>query len=126
MDLAQIQQRLEVIEKLQEDIKKAKSMIDDALNNDSVYTKAVEESKESLRKKKQAKDQIINLAENKQLMKQIKDDGDELLTLKEILSEELIEYRQKSKTESIQDKRGQTHYFKFLVKLSRNSNNKES
>jgi len=117
MDLEQIKKRIEIIDKLSDDIKKAKEMLHGALDNDAVYQQAAEEAKVSASKKKQARDEVYNLSEHKQIVQQMKDTNEEIATLKEMLAEELIEYRHESKTESIQDRDGQTRYFKLSCKL---------
>jgi len=117
MDVEQIKKRIEIIDKINDDVKKAKEMLKSALDNDSAYQQAAEENKVAASKKKQMRDEVYNLPEHRKVVEQIKDSNEEIGALKEILAEELIEYRQASKTESIQDKDGQTRYFKLSCKL---------
>lgn len=119
MDLDQIKQRIDVIDKLQEEIKVAKNMLKDALDNDAAYTEAAEEAKVAASKKKQLRDEVYNLPEHAKAVQEIKDTSEEVSTLKEILSEELIEYRQQHHTESIKANDGQMRYFKLSVKLGK-------
>lgn len=117
MDLEQIKRRIEIIDKLQKQVKDAKAMLADALENDSEYQKVAEEAKVANSKKKQLKDEVFNVSGNKQIVNEIKENSEEIITLKEILSEELIEYREQNKTETIEDIDGKMRYFKLSVKL---------
>ena len=122
MDLSQIKQRIEVMEKIKADIKTAKNMLKDASDNDTLYQEAVEEAKVGVNKKKQLRDEIYNQPENKKLVDQIKKDAEELQVLNEMLSEELIEYRQEHKTESIEGLDGKLRHFKLSVRLTSTQN----
>jgi hypothetical protein len=117
MDLEQVKRRIEIIDKLQKQVKDAKAMLADALENDSEYQKVAEEAKVANSKKKQLKDEVFNVSGNKQIVNEIKENSEEIVTLKEILSEELIEYREQNKTETIEDIDGKMRYFKLSVKL---------
>ena len=63
-------------------------------------------------------DDVYNLPPNQKMVQEIKINREEIATLKEILSEELIEYRQQHKTETIQSKDGEERVFKFSVKFT--------
>ena len=97
MDLSQIKQRIEVMEKIKGDMKIAKNMLKDAQDGDAVYQEIAEEAKVAANKKKQIRDEIYNQADNRKLVDQIKKDQEELAVLNEMLSEELIEYRKSTK-----------------------------
>ncbi len=118
MEKSEIQQRLQKIDELNEHIKVAKDMLKDVLDNDSLYGEVEEEAKAARDKKKQLVNDIYNQPENRKIVDEIKADREEITTLKEILSEELIEYRNQHKTETIEGLDGQVRIFKFSVKLS--------
>lgn len=118
MDIGEIQKRLQKIDELQGELKVAKDMLKDALDNDAGFQEAVEEAKVGNDKKKKIQNDIYNLSENKKVILDMKATKEEISTLKEILSEELIEYRNQHKTESIRLADGQMRVFKFSVKLS--------
>ncbi len=118
MKIDEIQQRIEKIGDLQKGLKTAKQMLKDALDNDSAYQQAAEEAKVGTSQKKQLMNDIYNQTENQKVIQEIKEAREEIATLKEILSEELIEYRQEHKTETITSKEGEALVFKFSVKLS--------
>lgn len=117
MDTQQIKKRIEIIDKLQKEVKEAKAMLKDALENDAEYQKTAEEAKVANSRKKQLKDEVLNLPEHRKVVEDVKANSEEILTLKEILSEELIEYREQHKTETIEDNNGNLRYFKLSVKL---------
>jgi len=118
MDKEQIKDRLQKVDELNAQIKVAKEMLRDALDNDSVYQQTEEETKLARDKKKNLVNEIYNQPENRKIVDEIKATREEIATLKEILSEELIEYRNQHKTESIEGHDGQVRIFKFSVKLS--------
>src|SRR5690242_3273733 len=102
MDLASIQKRIASIEKLKEELKVASEAINNALANDTAYQEAVKEAKEINGKKKRIKDEILNQSENQEYTGKIKDVREEMGTLQELLSYELVEYAQKNNTDIIQ------------------------
>ncbi len=118
MEVTAIQKRMAEIDKLQEEIKTAKEMLKDALESDPLYPEVSEEAKVVISRKKQILNEVYSQAANQKLVQEIKVNRDEITTLKEILSEELIEYRQQHKTETIQSQDGETRIFKFSVKFS--------
>ncbi len=118
MDKQQIIERMQKIDDLSSKIKVAKEMLTDALENDSAYQEVENEAKQATDKKKKLTNEIYNLVENRKAVDEIKAAREEISTLKEILSEELIEYRNQHKTESIEGPDGQMRIFKFSVKLS--------
>lgn len=118
MDRQQIIERLKKLDDLGGKIKVAKDMLADALDNDAMYQEVEDEAKQASDKKKKLTNEIYNLPENRKAVDEIKTAREEIATLKEILSEELIEYRNQHKTESIEGPDGQMRIFKFSVKLS--------
>lgn len=118
MDRQQIMARLQKLDDLNGEIKVAKQMLKDALENDLLYQEVEVASKEARAKKKTVVNDIYNLPENSKIVENIKVSREEISALKEMLSEELIEYRHQHKTESIEGPDGQMRIFKFSVKLS--------
>ena len=118
MDRQQIIERLQKLDDLNGEVKVAKQMLKDALENDPLYQEINEASTEARTKKKNLVNDIYNLPENSKIVENIKVSREEISTLKEILSEELIEYRNQHKTESIEGPDGQMRIFKFSVRLS--------
>lgn len=117
MEIGQIQKRIEMIEKLQREVRDSKEILKGELENDQNYVEAFEEAKEAANKKKRIKQEIENQGSNKQMLVDIKENTEELGTLKEILSAELIEYYSTNKSDEITDANGEIRKFKFSVKL---------
>lgn len=119
MSLESIQKRIAEIEKYEEENRIAKETLTTQLDESSAYGEAVNEAKIATKKKKQIKDEIYAQASNQDLLDNIADNNEEISTLKEILSTELLDYQQKQKVSEITDASGQLRKFKVSVKLDR-------
>lgn len=117
MDIAQIQKRIASIEELRESIKVAQEAIKNALDNDGIYKETVEKAKEINAKKKKVREDILNQAENREFVDKIRDVKEEIATLEELLSYELVEYSQQNNTDMIQGDDGLIRKFKIKVQL---------
>lgn len=117
MDIKSMQKRISSIEGLRGEVKTAQEAIKNALENDSTYQESVREAKEINTKKKRLKDDILNQAENRESVEKIKDLKDEIGTLEELLSYELMEYSQANNTDIIQGNDGMVRKFKIVVRL---------
>lgn len=115
MDLEMIRTRMSQIDELEEENRKAKELMKDQLENDETFQDANIKSKEALKEKRRIKDTV--LAESQNLIEDIRANNDEIKTLKEILSAELVEYHEKKKTDEIADKKGETRKFKIIVRF---------
>lgn len=119
MSLESIQKRIEEIEKFEEENRIAKETLNAQLDESSAYGEALNEAKLATKKKKQIKDEIFAQSANQDLLDTISENNEEISTLREILSTELIEYHQKQKVSEITDASGQLRKFKLVVKLDR-------
>jgi len=117
MDLSVIKERISIIEKLEQDNKKSKELLNSALENDKAYTQVADEAKSAARKKKELRDAIYIQEGNAKLAEDIRENLDEIKTLREILSVELMSFYEKNKTDEITDSDGEKRKFKFNVKL---------
>lgn len=117
LDLSTIQKRIELLEKYENEIKVAKDMIKNDLENDPSYIQVSEEAKEILSKKKNAKDQVMTKMEIQKLLRDIKDNLEEIATLKDILSQELMQIYQKDQIDEIEDSSGEKRKFKIMARL---------
>lgn len=117
MDIAKIQKRIELLEKYEEEVRAAKEMLQGELENSLEYLEAVEEAKELTKKKKLLKEEIINAGPNQKLAADIKSNGEEIKTLKEILSVELMQVYKESDSDLITDRNGESRKFKVVVRL---------
>lgn len=111
-DIATIQKRIEQLEKLKEEVKISKEMLKGELENDLAYLEIAEEVKAGTQKKKQIKDEIIGKGPNQEILATVKNNLEEISTLNEILSTELMDFYQENKTDEILDRK-----FKVTVKL---------
>ncbi|MFA5927300.1 MAG: hypothetical protein WCT32_04415 [Patescibacteria group bacterium] len=117
MDLLTIQKRLTQIDQLEQQNRASREMLKSELESDPVYVQAVEETRASNVKKKQIKDAILGRGPNEKLVTEIKENLEEITTLKEILSAELVQVWEESKQEEIEDQNGALRKFKLMVKL---------
>jgi hypothetical protein len=115
MDLEMIRTRMSQIDGLEEENRKAKELIKDQLENDETYQESLLKAKEILKEKKRLKDTI--LAESRDIIEDVKANNEEISTLKEILSTELMEYHSEKKTDEIKDDKGEVRKFKIIVRL---------
>jgi len=117
MDVSTIQKRIDLLEKYEEEVRNAKEMLDGELDNSVEYLEAVEEAKAVAQKKKQIKDEVLGSGPNQKLLADIKTNAEEISTLKEILSVELMQIFQENKTDEFHDANGEPRKFKVSVKL---------
>lgn len=115
MDLEMIRTRMSQIDELEEENRKAKELMKDQLENDETFQDANIKSKEALKEKRRIKDSV--LAESQNLIEDIRANNEEISTLKEILSAELVDYYNQKKTDEIADKTGETRKFKIIVRV---------
>lgn len=117
MDLNVIKERIKIIEELEDENRKAKELLKSALENDGSYTKVAEEAKSSALKRKELRDSIYHQEGNAKLVEDIRENLDEVKTLREILSVELMDFYSEKKTDKITDSSGETRTFKIQIKL---------
>jgi len=112
MDIATIQKRIDQLEKLEEEVRMAKEMLKGELENEEIYLEVVEEAKAATAKKKQLRDEILAKGPNEKVVIGIKENQEEITTLKEILSAELMEFYQESQSDEVGNRK-----FKVTVRL---------
>lgn len=112
VDIATIQKRIEQLEKIREEVRIAKEMLKGELENDLTYLETVEEVKAAVQKRKQIKDEILAKGPNQEVVANIKNNTEEMATLNEILSAELMQIYQEQQTDEIADRK-----FKVSAKL---------
>ncbi|OQA03629.1 MAG: hypothetical protein BWY68_00687 [bacterium ADurb.Bin400] len=117
MDVAMIQKRIQQLELLENENRACKEMLQSELENDPNYMEAYEEAKASAQKKKRLKDEILGRGPNQKLLLEIKENLEEIATLKEILSAELVQVYTESNSDEIEDADGESRKFKVQVKL---------
>ncbi len=117
MDISSIQKRIKMIEDLEGENRTLKDMIDSQLEADGVYQEAAKEAKQKGLEKKSARDRVLSDPGNQKTISDMKANQEEIATLKEILSTELVDFYNKSKQDEIDDGSGVARKFKFSVKL---------
>ncbi|MCX6810060.1 MAG: hypothetical protein NTZ65_04965 [Candidatus Berkelbacteria bacterium] len=118
MDLSVVRERIKIVEDLEEENRKSKEMIKSVLENDLEYQKVAQQSKELNKRKKRLKDELLSEEGNQKLVEDIKANLDEINTLREILSVELMEYYAKNQTDEIKDANGEQRKFKVIIRLA--------
>jgi len=107
-----IRKRIETLDKLQEENRINKEMLKGELENDLAYLETVEQVKAASQKRKELKQAILDKGPNQEIVASIKDNQEEISTLREILSVELMDFYQKTKSEEIAGRR-----FVFSAKI---------
>jgi len=111
-NLDTIRKRIEQLEKLTEENRVNKEMLKGELENEMTYLEAVEEVKAAVQKRKQIKEEILQKGPNQEIVKSVKDNQEEMSTLREILSAELLAFYQETKIEEVAGRR-----FMFNAKI---------
>ncbi len=117
MDLSIIRERMEQLESLKEENKVAREALRNELENDNDYQAVCEEFKAVADKRKRFRETIWSKPETQKLILDIKENREEINTLEEILSSELMEYYSEKKVDEIEDRTGEARKFKVSVKL---------
>lgn len=117
MENAPILKRLKIIADLQEELNKAKAVLDDTLEDNPEYQKFQEELTKTNEEKKSKKDKIMATQTVKALDDQLKTIRDEIKENKEILAMELADYYKESGVLEIMDEEGNTKRIIFSAKL---------
>lgn len=117
MDLASIQKRIAQMEQFQNEIKAAQEMLKSELESDPSYMEALEEAKSTASKKKRLRDEIIGRGPNEKLVLEIKENKEEIKTLKQILTAELLQHYQETQTDEVPDQNGVPRKFQINAKV---------
>jgi len=117
METGVIQKRLKILDDLVHEIAKLKASLEDALMDDPNYGKMMEEEEETKKVKKEKKDRIMSTATIKGYQEELKEKMQEIKEIREILSQELVDYYKDSGTLEIVDADGNVKRMKFSVKL---------
>jgi len=125
MDLEQTKKRIEAIENLQREIREAKEMLKEELEADPGYREIADEANEITTKKKKIKAELENSGSNKKLLETIKENSEEISTLKEILSAELMQIYTEQKADEITDANGNVRKIQVQARLKSKGTNYE-
>jgi len=105
------------VETYKNENKVARGALKNELENDTDYLAACDEVKAALEKRKRIREAIWAKQETQKLVSDIKENKEELNTLEEILSAELVDYYKESDSDEIIDADGQKRRFKISVKI---------
>jgi len=112
-----VPRRIEQIETLEKENREARSMLKESLENDPIYLEAIEEVRSATLKRQKIKNEILVKIENQKIQAEVKENIEELGTLRDILSSELMKVYQEKQTDEIVDQFGETRKFKIIAKL---------
>ena len=117
MDLEQLQRRIEQLENSQNEMKQLKVTLEDALKEDQRYQEVDLESREVATKKKRIKDEVWSQPTYRDALQKIKEIKEEMIDINDILSHELLEWRQENKSDEIVGADGTPRKLKINVRL---------
>lgn len=117
MSKEMILKRLKIIQDLMEDLNKLKEVYEEALENDPLYQEVQEETSKVKEETKVKKEKVVNNPSYKAISEQIKEKREELKEVREILSQELIDYYRENGTLEIEDADGNVKKMRFSVRL---------
>lgn len=112
-----IKNTLPRLEKLKEEVKTKKEMIDDALNNDSTYKLHLDKAKEANKLKTGTRQQLLKQPSLATLVNDVRDLREEIKGLQSSLSDYLHEYARLSGASEIQDAQGVVREIVYVAKL---------
>lgn len=118
---ALIKNHIDAIERLQEEIKKHKEMLDDIFNNDPTYKEHVEKAKEVNKIKQNTRSQILQRPQAKELDEKVKSLKSQMKENKDSLSDYLQEFARLSGLNEIEDNKGEVREIVYVARLVRKS-----
>jgi hypothetical protein len=117
MNIELISKRLKIIEDMQEELKKIRNSIQDALESDADFQALQETVNQNRVAVKESRDRISEKAIIKELEAQMKEKRKELKEIKEVLSQELADYYRSEGSMEVEDHNGDIKRMKFSVSL---------
>lgn len=109
------------IDKLNQESKKLKEMLDDIFNNDPTYTKHAEAAKEAAKVKQNTKSQILKQPQAADLDAKIKEIKSQLKENQASLSDYLQEYARMAGVSEIEGEDGEVREIVYTAKLVKKS-----
>lgn len=117
MSIETINKRLKILSDLQEELNKAKSVLDEKLEDDPNYQKFQEEQIKFKEEAKEKKDKVLKTQTIKAIDDEVKNLRTEIKENKEILAMELADYYKDSGILEITDQEGVVKRIIFSAKL---------
>ncbi len=109
------------IDKLQEESKKLKEMLDDIFNNDPTFKQHSDEAKEAAKKKQTTKSEILKRPQAAELNEKVKSMKSQVSEQQTSLSDYLQQYAQMAGVNEIEDDSGTVREIVYTAKLVRKS-----
>lgn len=107
------------LDKLAEELRKHKEMLDDIFANDQTYQKHLEAAKEATKIKTATKQQILQQPQAKELNEKVKSFKSEIKEQEGALSDYLQEYQRLSGVNEIEGEDGEVREIVYVAKLIR-------
>ncbi len=114
-----IKERIARVDKLKEEIRPHKEMLDLTLENDQNYSEKFQDSKKASKELMIVKKDIMNRPQVKQIVSKIKELRDELKETQEALSDYLREYQRMTGSNQFEGTDGELRTIVFSAKLIR-------
>lgn len=114
-----IKSHITSLDKLGEELRKHKEMLDDIFANDETYQKHLETAKEATKIKTATKQQILNRPQAKELNEKVKSFKSEIKEQEGALSDYLQEYQRLSGVNEIEGEDGEMREIVYVAKLIR-------
>jgi hypothetical protein len=118
MSNIQIEKRLEMLEKAEQEYKTQKEMLNDALANDSELVELDEKLKEAKRRHLAQKEAVLNEPEYRKIQEKMKDTAIEIKDTKKLLADELVAYFMESKSFEYIDGKGHKRRIQVSAKFA--------
>lgn len=116
-----IKTHMSALDKLQEDMKKHKEMLDDIFKNDSTYQEHSEKAKEAAKIKQNTKAQILKQPQAAQLNEKVKSFKSQIKETQDALSDYLQEYARMAGVNEIEGDDGEVREIVYTAKLIKKS-----
>ena len=119
MAQADIEKRIQLLEKSETEYKTKKEMVDDSLKSDPELLELEEKARDAKRRHSAAKEALLNEPENRKLMEQLKELAGEIKDTKKLLGDELIAYFMKNSSLEYIDSAGNKRRIAVSAKFVR-------
>ena len=126
MATADIEKRLSLLEKSEQDYKTKKEMLDDLLRNDGELVNLEEKAKEAKKRHSAAKEAVLNEPEPRKLLETMKELAQEIKDTKKLLADELLAYFIKNNTLEYTDSAGNKRRIAVSAKFARGKDDSEA
>lgn len=114
---ADIEKRLDLLEKAQNEYKTKKDMLDDAVKQDPELIEFEDKMKEARKRYQATKEALLNEPAQRKLVEELKDIAQEIKDTKKLLGDELLAYFMQNNTLEYMDSRGITRRIAVSAKF---------